>query len=353
MFKPLHKMSRYLTLLFLVHLCLFKQAAAPYKEPQIIQSNFIFDDAPFKSCHASTLVELADRKILAAWFGGTHEGNKDVAIWTSVRNKDNTWSKPIAIADGKQPDSLQYPCWNPVLFKTKENLLILHYKVGPNPRAWWGMMKTSKDNGQSWSAAIRLPDGFLGPIKNKPFQLTNGEILYPSSTESMDEKTWNIHLEKGSADGKIFKKINIDCGEFGVIQPSILQYKNGSLQLLCRSRQNVIVSSWSNDQGNTWSKLSPLNLPNPNSGTDAVSLKNGIQVLVYNPLKTGKDWWDGRSVLRLAMSKNGSDWKDIYTLEQHENGEYSYPSIIQSSDGNIHISYTSERKKIKYLEIKL
>jgi predicted neuraminidase len=346
-------MVRCLLLLFLISLGLLKPSVAQYKEPKIIQSNYLFDEAPFKSCHASTLVALPNQKILAAWFGGTHEGNKDVSIWTSVKNSDNTWSKPIAIANGKQNDTLQYPCWNPVLFKTKENLLILHYKVGPNPREWWGMMKTSTDNGHSWSAAVRLPDGFLGPIKNKPFQLKSGEILYPSSTESIDEKTWKIHLEKGGPDGKIVKKINIDCGEFGVIQPSILQYKNGNLQLLCRSRQNVIVSSWSNDQGNTWSKLSPLQLPNPNSGADAVSLKNGMQVLVYNPLKTGKDWWDGRSVLKLAISKNGIDWTDVYTLEQHENGEYSYPSIIQSADGNIHISYTSERKKIKYLEIKL
>lgn len=317
---------------------------------EIKTSEFIFEDAPFKACHASTLVELANKKIMAAWFGGTNEGNKDVCIWSSI-NTNGKWSKPINIANGIQNDTLQYPCWNPVLFKTKANLLILHYKVGPNPRTWWGMVKTSKDNGLTWSKASKLPDGFLGPIKNKPIQLTSGTILYPSSTESLDEKTWQIHLEKSDAQGKNFKKIIIDCGNFGVIQPSILQHSDGRLQLLCRSRQNVIVSSWSADEGNTWSKLTALALPNPNAGADAVSLKNGLYLLVYNPLPAGKNWWEGRSILKLALSKNGIDWNDIYTLEQHDSGEYSYPAIIQSTDGAIHLSYTSERKKIKYCKL--
>lgn len=318
---------------------------------KIIQSEFIFEHAPFKACHASTLVQINNHEIMASWFGGSNEGNRDVCIWSAVKD-GKTWSKPLKIADGVAEDGTQFPCWNPVLFKTKAGLLMLHYKVGPNPRAWWAMMKTSKDNGKTWSKAEKLPSGFLGPIKNKPIQLANGDILYPSSTESLDEKVWQIHLEKSNGEGKNFKKINIDRGDFGVIQPSILQHKDGRLQLLCRSRQNVIVSSWSSDGGNTWSKLEPLYLPNPNSGNDAVTIKSGMHLLVYNPLNSGKEWWEGRSVLKLAISKNGVDWKDIYTLEQHEKGEYSYPAIIQGKNGNVHISYTSERNKIKYVELR-
>ncbi|MEJ5995344.1 sialidase family protein [Pedobacter sp. Du54] len=319
--------------------------------PKVVVSEFIFEDAPFKACHASTLVELSNHKIMAAWFGGSNEGNKDVCIWASIKTNE-TWSVPVNIANGVQSDTLSYPCWNPVLFKTKTNLLVLYYKVGPNPRAWWGMMKTSKDNGNTWSKAIKLPEGFLGPIKNKPLQIASGEILYPSSTESPDEKVWQIHLEKSDSRAKHFKKILINGGAFGAIQPSILHYKDGKLQLLCRSRQNVIVSSWSTDHGNSWTTLKPLTLPNPNSGIDAVSLKNGWQVLVYNPLAAGKNWWEGRSILKLAVSKNGVDWKDVYTLEQHDGGEYSYPAIIQSANGAVHVSYTAERKKIKYVELR-
>ncbi|KQB98930.1 exo-alpha-sialidase [Pedobacter sp. Hv1] len=319
---------------------------------KVIESGFIFEEAPFKACHASTLVELSNHQLMSAWFAGSNEGNKDVAIWMAIK-QGKTWSKPRMVADGVQNDTLRYPCWNPVLFKAANGLLFLHYKVGPNPRTWWAEVKTSTNDGKTWSKATKLPNGFLGPIKNKPLQLKNGDILYPSSTESLDEKTWHIHLEKSDRNGENWKKITINCGTFGVIQPSILQYPDGRLQLLCRSRQNVIVSAWSTDQGQSWSKLEALSLANPNSGTDAVSLKNGQQLLVYNPLSAGKDWWEGRSVLKLAISANGLDWNDIFTLENHEKGEYSYPAIIQTKDGTIHISYTSERQKIKYLQLKL
>ncbi len=85
---------------------------------------------------------------------------------------------------------------------------------------------------------------------------------------------------------------------FGVIQPSTLQYPGNKLQLLCRSRQNYVIQTWSEDNGLSWSPLTKTDLPNPNSGTDAVSLQNGLQMLVYNPLAAGKEWWEGRSKLK-------------------------------------------------------
>ncbi|MFC3563122.1 sialidase family protein [Pedobacter jamesrossensis] len=328
------------------------QAKAQKNPVQIISSAYIFENAPFEACHASTLVQIDNKTIMSAWFAGNYEGSNDVSIWSST-NKNGNWSKPVKIANGVQNESLSYPCWNPVLFKAKNGTLYLHYKVGQNPRNWWAEYKTSNNNGKTWSAAIKLPDGFLGPIKNKPVQLSNGNILYPSSTESLDEKKWNIHIEKTDALAKNWKKINIDCDTFGVIQPSILTYPNGKLQLLCRSRQNVIIESWSMDNGETWSKLKPTKLPNPNSGSDAVTLKDGRQLLIYNPLASGKNWWEGRSILKLAISNDGENWTNIYTLEEHPTGEYSYPAIIQGKDGTIHLSYTSRRKKIKYVHLQL
>ncbi|KQS32250.1 exo-alpha-sialidase [Pedobacter sp. Leaf194] len=325
---------------------------AQVQEIRVVQSGYVFENAPFAAYHASTLISLNNQKVICAWFGGKFEGSKDVSIWSSTKN-DGKWSEPVEIANGVQNDTVRYACWNPVLFKARNGLLYLHYKVGLNPRAWWAEYKTSKDDGRTWSAAKKLPGGFLGPIKNKPIQLPNGNILYPSSTESADEKKWQIHIEKSDEFGRNWKKIEIDCDTFGVIQPSILSYPHGKLQLLCRSRQNVIVESWSRDNGETWSKLAKTNLPNPNSGSDAVTLKNGKQLLVYNPLKAGKNWWEGRSVLKLAISDDGKLWQDIYTLENHREGEYSYPAIIQDENGNVHLSYTSLRKRIKYVELSL
>ncbi|WP_316737553.1 sialidase family protein [Pedobacter aquatilis] len=331
---------------------LWLKSIAQEQTVNIVSSAYIFENAPFEACHASTLVELKNNSIMSAWFGGKHEGSKDVSIWTSI-NQNGKWSAPIEVANGIQNDTLRFPCWNPVLFKAKNGTLYLHYKIGPNPREWWAEFKTSANDGKTWSQAQKLPEGFLGPIKNKPIQIANGEILYPSSTESLDEKKWLIHLEKTDANGKNWRKINIDCDTFGVIQPSILTYPNGKLQLLCRSRQNVIVESWSVDNGESWSKLKPTTLPNPNSGSDAVTLKDGRQLLIYNPLESGKDWWEGRSVLKLAISNDGKNWKNIYTLEEHPKGEYSYPAIIQAKDGAVHLSYTSLRKKIKYIKLKV
>jgi len=345
-------MNKCTALFFIILICFSSSVNAQQNnQVKIIRSEFIFENAPFEACHASTLVDLGEGKIMAAWFGGKHEGSKDVAIWSSTKI-NGKWSKPVEIANGMESDSVRFACWNPVLFKSANGMLFLHYKIGPNPRAWWAAYKTSNDEGKNWSTAKKLPEGFLGPIKNKPLQLKNGTILYPSSTESLDEKIWNIHLEKSDKNGKNWRKTPIDCDTFSVIQPSILSHTNGKLQLLCRSRQNVIVESWSLDQGETWSKLAPTQLPNPNSGSDAVTLKNGKQLLIYNPLTAGKNWWEGRSVLKLAISNDGIIWKDIYTLEEHKKGEYSYPAIIQDHDGNIHLSYTSERKKIKHVELR-
>ncbi len=319
---------------------------------KVLQEGFIFKDAPFSSCHASTLVQLKNGEIMAAWFGGTYEGHKDVAIWTAVLT-GGKWSAPRAVAQGVVNDTLRYPTWNPVLFRSTANELFLYYKVGPSPREWWGMMMSSKDDGKNWSSPEKLPHGMLGPIRNKPVQLGNGIILHPSSTESLDEKLWTIHLETSDADSRNWKKIQINCDTFGVIQPAILIHPGNKLQMLSRSRQNAVVQTWSYDNGKTWSPLSKIPLVNPNSGIDAITLSNGKHLLVYNPGIAGKEWFNGRNELRLAVSDDGMNWKDVLQLEKHEQGEFSYPAIIEGADGTVSISYTYDRKNIRYVALKL
>lgn len=319
----------------------------------ITDSGRVFHNPPFNSCHAATITEPGKDTLLYAWFGGDHEGADNVAIWGCFRYpKTDQWGSLQKLAEGKNAAGKAQACWNPVLFTTTDGLVFLDYKTGPNPREWWAERKISYDHGKTWSAPTALPPPFLGPIKNKPVQLANGTILYPSSTESPDQKSWQIHLETTDANGNQWKYTKIDCDSFDVIQPSILRYGNNSLQLVCRSKQNTIVQTWSFDNGENWSALSPLKLPNPNSGIDAVSLRNGWQLLVYNPMLPGKDWWMGRSVLKAAISKNGVDWKDIAILEDHTSGEYSYPAVIQGSNGTIYIAYTNDRKSIRFVDMK-
>ena len=312
-----------------------------------ISEEMVFNKPPFQECHASTILEINQNEMLVAAFGGTKEGEKDVSIWLT-RKKKSVWQTPIIVDTGKSNYKTEYPCWNPVLFKSISGKITLFYKLGPSPREWWGMEKNSIDNGLTWTKAKELPKNILGPIKNKPFQLFNGTILSPSSTETRTygELSWKIHVEKSSDDGISWKKIPIDTStKYDVIQPSILNLGNGKLKLLCRSRNNFIMESFSNNNGESWSKISKTKLPNPNSGTDAITLSNGLHLLVYNPLKNGKN---DRSKLSIAISIDGNTWEDIYSLEDNLKGEYSYPAIIESNDNRIHVSYTYDRKNIKY-----
>lgn len=326
--------------------------AVPGSGAVCITNEMIVEKPPYAASHASSIVELSGNRLMATWFAGPYESSKEVCIWLSV-NEKGKWLPPQQVANGIINDTLRYPCWNPVLFKSREGRLFLYYKIGKNPREWWGMMRYSDNEGKSWSVAEKLPDSMLGPIKNKPEQLRNGDILYPSSTESLDEKVWKIHVERSDKKGKHWVKTDIDCDTFGVIQPSILFHGKDTLQLLCRSRQNRIVQTWSYNNGKSWGKLTATELPNPNSGSDAVTLKDGSYALVYNPLLKGKDWFNGRNQIYLATSPDGVHWKDVYVLENEKEGEFSYPAIIQTRDGLLHITYTYNRKNIKHLVIRL
>src|SRR5262245_15261382 len=163
----------------------------------VIASEFVFETAPFPSAHASTIAETSDG-LVAAWFGGTRERDPDVGIWVA-RRVSGKWTTPVEVANGVQADGPRLPCWNPVLFEVQKGTLTLFYKVGPDPQRWWGMTRTSSDGGKTWSAAVRLPDGILGPVKNKPVRLSNGTILSPSSTESTDQPSlWRVHFERST-----------------------------------------------------------------------------------------------------------------------------------------------------------
>jgi predicted neuraminidase len=332
-------MSGLLPAVFLL-MSIVGQAQAEAITP-IVARGFIYTHAPFAQSHASTLVE-ARAGLVAAWFGGTHEGNPDVGIWLA-RRRAQGWSAPVEVADGRQANGQREPCWNPVLFQPKSGPLMLFYKIGPDPRHWRGMRKTSEDGGQTWSPPERLADGIIGPAKDKPIELADGTILSPSSTEG---DGWKLFIERGTDQGRHWQRIGplADSAEFSAIQPTLLAWPSGTLQLLARSRQGSIVQSWSADAGLSWSPLTKTALPNPNSGIDAVMLRDGRALLVYNPTRLR------RSPLVVAISEDGEHWRDVLTLEDGW-GEYSYPAVIQTADGLVHVTYTWKRERIRYVVI--
>ncbi len=307
------------------------------------------------SSHASTLIELKDGDILAAWFTGTHEGSADVTIH-GARFTGGAWTAPVELAhaDG-------VPCWNPVLFHSADGRLWLYYKYGKSPDTWAGARKFSDDEGRTWSAEERLPKGILGPIKDKPLVLGDGVIVSGSSVEHGD---WTVWIERSADNGerwtktgpiKLPRSIDIPASNpspraktVGIIQPTIVQLDGRHLRFYARSKSRAsrIAAADSFDDGKTWTEPHFIDVPNPNSGIDAVRLRDGRIILIFN------DSYEERTPLNLAASRDGEHFSIFKTLEDSP-GEYSYPAIIQAADGDLLMTYTWHRETIKFVRVPL
>ncbi|MEZ5325144.1 MAG: exo-alpha-sialidase [Verrucomicrobiales bacterium] len=315
--------------------------------PGLVSEGFVFTDAPHKECHASTLVETS-RGLVVAWFGGTKEKDKDVGIWSAYHDGSG-WSKPVEWANGVQHTGLRYPCWNPVLYQEPgDGPVKLFFKVGPNPQEWWGEEMTSYDRGRSFRDRRRLPEGIDGPVRSKPLLLADGALLCPSSTEH--ENDWRIHFEK--LKGGQWSRFEPEAQPFQVIQPTLIQQSDGTLQALCRSKHGVVIKTESRNGGETWSSFTKAGLPNNNSGIEALTLRDGRHLLLYNHLGAErKNGWGNRHAIHLAMSDDGKVWRAAAVVEKAQEGEFSYPAMIQAWDGLVHLTYTWNRDRVRHMVI--
>lgn len=307
--------------------------------PKVVVREDVFVDPPFAQCHASTIAE-SEAGLVAAWFGGTAEGRPDVGIWLS-RREGQVWSEPVEVVKSRAEDAGQ-PCWNPVLFYPKGGPLLLFYKVGPSPSRWRGMMTLSTDGGRTWADPRPLPGGILGPVKNHPVEFPDGTILCGSSTEN---EGWRVHFEMTADKGLSWRKTSpINDGRtVGLIQPALLKSGADGVIALMRSTAGRVYMTRSGDRGATWSQPTPLDLPNPNSGIDAATLRDGRQVLAFNPVP------EGRTPLAVALSEDGMTWTRVLTLEDEKGAEFSYPAVIQTRDGLVHVTYTWKRQRIRHI----
>jgi predicted neuraminidase len=339
--------------------CAFILTAGPFsladEQPGVISRQLIYQDAPYPQCHAST-IEETPTGLVAAWFGGTHEKHPDVGIWVS-RQVDGQWETAVEVANGVQytltsGEVHRHPTWNPVLFQYPDGPLMLFYKSGPSPSEWWGEVTQSDDGGKTWTKPRRLPEHIDGPVRNKPILLPNGMLLCGSSTEY---DGWRIHFELTADQGNTWQRTPAihDGKTIGAIQPTLLTKADGSILALARNQNNngKIVATTSSDQGQTWSKLTELDLPNPNSGIDAVTLSDGRFLLVYNHTVRGGKSPRGREMLNVAVSEDGVHWKPALVLENELRSEFSYPAVIQTSDGMVHTTYTWKRRRVRHVTI--
>ena len=315
-----------------------------YLRQNIHVHEHIFEDSrPFAQCHASSLVQLPNNRILAVWFGGSREGIGDVAIWGAERYQGR-WSVPRKLA--KVIDDAH---WNPVLFATPNGHVHLFFKVGKSPAVWETWSMTSEDAGVTWTEPCELvagDRGGRGPVKNKPIILSDGTWLAGASLEIGG--VWDVFVdsrEDGDHTWKATTRIPLNRSDFpgaGVIQPTLWESTPGHIHMLMRSTCGYICRSDSQDYGRTWSKIRKTDLPNNNSGLDLARLYDGTLALVCTPVSERI-----RTPLSVLLSAdNGQTWPQRLDIEA-DSGEFSYPAIIPTQVG-MAITYTWKRERIAF-----
>jgi len=332
-------------IIFYFLILIFIPISAYSREGPFYNGEMIFDKvANFPSCHASFIIELPNRDLFVVWYAGTRESAKDVAVLGSrlIYGKSD-WTEPEIIAD--TPD---YSEGNPVLFIDRYNRLLLYYMTmyGKGWTTCKIKLKISKENGYTWSNEEIFRDEFGWMVRNHLLVLNNGDIIFPM----YDEMAWSSVFMYSSDNLNSWKKTSILKSTPGNIQPTTVQLKNGNLLSLMRTgrdrnEKNYLWKSISLDNGRNWTTPELTKIPNPNSAVEMVMLDNGNIVLAYN------DSFNRRTPLELALSEDeGKTWKYSRAVETDE-GEFSYPSIIQAKDGKIHLTYTYRRIRIKHVVV--
>ena len=312
--------------------------------PSLIASQFIYDHLDrVPSCHASTIVELPNGDLAAAWYGGEHESSPDSShYWARLRKGADRWDAPQCLWD--VPD---HSAGNPRLFL--DALQRLWAMLPVNYGKWCAggtrfFYRTSDDAGETWSEPLRVAelDGLLG--KNKALLLPDGDFLLPVTIEYDHSSAAVIHLA-ASGEWEVSAEI-AGVKEESCIQPAFVERGDGSVLALLRTAEGHIWRATSSDRGRMWSNAEPTALANNHSGIDVVRLDNGHLVLAFNDTSTR-----ARTPLCLAISEDdGETWPHKIALETDE-GEYSYPAVIQASDGVIHVTYTYLRTHIKHVAL--
>ncbi len=329
-------------------------------------------EAPFRQCHAATVVALPAGDLLAAFFAGTREGAGDTAIWLS-RQQRGAWQPPVRLL--AEPGLAH---WNPVLH-AEGSRLWLFYKVGATVHSWTTRVATSADGGATWSAPRPLVPGDAsprGPVKNKLIVLANGDWLAGGSIE--DARNWDAFADRSADLGRSWERsaVPLEHGAApaapaaavwrglaeaalwetdpartfawdGVIQPTLWESAPGQVHMLLRSTRGSVHRSNSRDGGRNWCAAYATSLANNNSGLDLARLAHGTLVLACNPV--AGNWARRSPLVLLASTDNGAHWHARAVLESGE-GEFSYPAII-AAGGGLHVLYTWNRTSIVHREI--
>ena len=326
--------------------------------PVLITEEFITPDFKGKIAHASSICELSDGSLAAAWYAGSREGAKDVAIYFAIcaPREGMSWTKPRVIVNrnsaSKELHRFVKKVGNSIIFADSEDRLWLIY-VTITVGGWSGSslnLKISDDSGLTWTQSQRLT---LGPffnvselVRNNPLPMKDGGFgipIYHECLGKFPEMLW-IRVEK--ADQRItLQKTRMSGGRM-FIQPSVVVYDSHFAAAFYRncSDDRTVGMAFTSDIGKSWSKPHMLCLPNPDSALNALLLSKGKILLAFNDSK------QTRNNLSLVVSPDGgTNWIRIAKIENKLGEKFSYPYMIRGLDGKIHLVYTWRRKRIKHV----
>lgn len=327
----------------------------PASAAPVFHEEFINPDSPLLTSHVASVCELPNGRLAAAWYAGSREGARDVAICFATRDPGaDGWSQPTAIMTRERAaidlNRRIKKVGNPVIFSDaagRLRLLFVSITVG----GWSGSslnLIESDDEGRSWSRSRRLTlSPFLNIselVKNGPALLSDGSWLVPIYQELFGKLPELLWLRE-SATAVSATRSRINGGRSG-LQPALVPLSTNSALAFLRdvSQRKKIWVARTDDAGLTWAPPRALDLPNPDSGLAALRLADGRLLLIFNDSTTG------RNNLRLAVSGDeGQTWTRLATLAETSVGEVSYPFVIQTRDGEIHVVYTWKRRAIKHI----
>jgi predicted neuraminidase len=350
--------------------------------------------------HAANLMVLGNGDLACVWFGGTQEGVADISVWFSrLPQGASEWTAPVKLSDDATRSEQ-----NPILFPAPDGRLWLLHTAQKSGNQDTAIVRyrVSDDNGRTWGPPGSLFDETGVFVRHPIVVLDNGDWLLPAYhclTEpgvkwvgNNDHSVVRISTDKG----KSWFEVEVPDST-GCVHMSIVKGQRGLLGFFRSRWADHVYVSQSSDNGRTWSAPAPTVLPNNNSSIQVTRLANGHLAIVYNDISAAQAterrlslydeiedddgggteaapapasgrtafWGTPRAPMTLAISADdGKTWPWKRNLEvgdgycmtnnsaDQRNREYSYPSILQTADGAIHIAYTVFRQKIRYVRVR-
>lgn len=320
--------------------------------------NLSHDTVPF--AHSVAAVEVPGRGLVAFWYGGTREGSKDSAIYSAVFDSTlGAWGSESQVISRPELERALHrsirKIGNPVAWRGRDNRLWLFF-VSASIGGWSGSavnVMQSADGGHSWSAPERLiTSPFLNVstlVKGPAFEFADGSIGLPVYHELVGKFGELLRIDGA---GRVSAKQRLAWGQYS-LQPVIVPRSGDDASGFMRYSGEApgrVLFFHSGDGGRNWSAPEKLELPNPNAAVAAVRAPDGGLLLAFNNQEGNRD------NLSLAHSADGRHWRVIHVVEDTRgrtadgrSGEFSYPWLMQTDDGNFHLMYTVDKQRIRHV----